>query len=183
MSDDEDEPSTPSTKKSRTGLFPKEGEVTEDGLLRTENDETAEGVKEVTKGVREVELEETKKTSDSDAVPATEEAAAVPLPESPVLQATTSEETTLEVIEETTESGEKSEQSGEVTESDEEAKKPKSETEAEVKEGTVEEKEIIPDATSTSNPEDVLTTKPVTEEEDTPVDELDEDAEGVVDAA
>lgn len=196
MSDDEDEPSTPSIKKSRTRLFPKEGEVSEEGLFQTENDETAEGVKEVTKGVQDVELEVTKKTSDDDVVPATEEAAAVPLPESPVLQATTSEDATAEVIGEATESEEKSEQSDivEVTEIDEEmkkpkskskkpkSKKPKSKTEAVAKEDTVEEKEATTDVTPTSNPEEVLTTKPISEEEVTPVDELEEDAEGVVDA-
>ena len=62
MSDDDDEPATPSLKKSRTGLLPMGGEVVaEEGAAQLEKDEAAEGVKEVTKGVREVEIDETKK--------------------------------------------------------------------------------------------------------------------------
>lgn len=93
MSDDEGVSEPASIKKSRLGLVREDTEVVQDELLpseQTEDAATAEGVKEVTDGVRDVELEESKASSSTDAVPA-ETAAAVPLPDSPTLEAQPSE--------------------------------------------------------------------------------------------
>ncbi|TCD64893.1 hypothetical protein EIP91_003469 [Steccherinum ochraceum] len=79
---DDDEPSASTSKRHRLDTIEPE-------LDASSRREDAEGVKEVTKGVQEVEIEEEKKDdvaatpSDAPAV----SAAAVPLPESPVLEA------------------------------------------------------------------------------------------------
>ena len=77
MSDDDEEPSTPSLKKSKTALRPNGLEtIAEEGPSQAEKDESAEGVKEVTKGVREVEIDETKKIVEAEEASPAEEAAA-----------------------------------------------------------------------------------------------------------
>lgn len=90
MSEDDDLPPPASIKKHRTGL------AAEDTLIlgreevsspTQEREGTVDGVKEVTKGVREVELEESAKEEASEVPVATEAAAAVPLPDSPVIEA------------------------------------------------------------------------------------------------
>lgn len=93
----EERETTPSAKKQRAELE-EQAESKRDQSPSQPGKETEE-VKEVTEGVREVELEDGKVASTSHAVdgeaPAegsTEEAAAVPLPDSPELKATITSE-------------------------------------------------------------------------------------------
>jgi hypothetical protein len=96
LSDDEDGPSSGSIKKYRLGLTREDTEIAEDEPTQTEQTEdaaTAEGVKEVTEGVREVELEEGKQIDGAAETVPVETAAAVPLPDSPNLEAQPSDAT------------------------------------------------------------------------------------------
>lgn len=147
MSDEDDEPSTPSLKKSRTGLLAKDGEaVVVEGPSQVEKDEAAEGMKEVTKGVQEVEIDETKKAVSADEA---EEAADVPLPESPVIQATTTEgsEPAQAVMDDTAE-GEKVDEGKETSENVEGVQEP-----ADDGENKAEDKDSAADATATHDVE------------------------------
>ncbi|KIP04038.1 hypothetical protein PHLGIDRAFT_31548 [Phlebiopsis gigantea 11061_1 CR5-6] len=150
MSDEDDEPSTPSLKKSRTGLLAKDGEaVVEEGPSQVEKDEAAEGMKEVTKGVQEVEIDETKKAVSVDEASAAEKAADVPLPESPVIQATTTEGSEPEqaVMDDTAE-GEKVDESKEASENVEGVQEPAGDGEKKA-----EDKDSVADATATHDVE------------------------------
>lgn len=83
---DDDEPSTSAPKRHR--LDPTEAEQNDPSSSRREE---GEGVGEVTKGVQEVEIGKEMDSSiidpKSSEVPAVAAAAAIPLPESPVLEA------------------------------------------------------------------------------------------------
>ncbi|KAI0772845.1 hypothetical protein BD413DRAFT_430483, partial [Trametes elegans] len=94
----EERETTPSTKKHRA-----ESEVVTEGEREqspAHRSKETEEVKEVTEGVREVELEDGKATAalptEGDADSKTEEAAAVPLPDSPELKPSENTQTTQE---------------------------------------------------------------------------------------
>ncbi|EKM57182.1 uncharacterized protein PHACADRAFT_254770 [Phanerochaete carnosa HHB-10118-sp] len=90
MSDDEEVPAPASMKKHRTGLRAEDTVILEEPSEETQEQEgTTDGVKEVTEGVREVELEDNTEADASEEPVTTETAAAVPLPDSPVLEAQT----------------------------------------------------------------------------------------------
>lgn len=101
MSDDEDVPALASIKKHRIGLQAEDTVILEETSASTqEQDGIADGVNEVTEGVREVELEESPKADAiaSEEPVATETAAAIPLPDSPVLEAQMETDETNEVV-------------------------------------------------------------------------------------
>ncbi|KAI0672320.1 hypothetical protein C8Q78DRAFT_990789 [Trametes maxima] len=85
----EERETTPSAKKQRSDTG-----SSERGSSPTQPERETEEVKEVTKGVREVELEDGKapvaqsSEDETQAETSTQEAAAIPLPESPELKAT-----------------------------------------------------------------------------------------------
>lgn len=183
MSDeDEDMPPSGSIKKSRTGLLPVDGDAVEEGASSQETDATTEDVKEVTKGVRDVELEEGKKTSHDDEPAPAEEAAAVPLPESPVLAAQPSETTEASAepsLEGTDALKEKSEEGRAAKfEPVAEAQIPTVEDSAEVKDASSKDNEFSADAPSTSVavPEDVIPA--VSKEEEVPEHQAEEEGHG-----
>ena len=83
---DDDEPSTPSSvkrmRREDTEMIDVEEQEVSQASGSTSQD-VKEGVKEVTQGVKEVELEDIKEDGVAEAV---ESAAAVPLPDFPVLE-------------------------------------------------------------------------------------------------
>ena len=163
MSDDEDaSPGPASIKKHRLGLVAEDTVVLEEAQMQ-EREDTADGVKEVTRGVQEVELVEGAK-ADVDVEPvATEAAAAVPLPDSPVLEAQneTSEAASLEPSTEAKEEAPRKveESSAEPTsEGAAEAKEEKERAAEEVEASMVEEDATTSDAISKAIAEPADTT-------------------------
>lgn len=166
MSDDDDEPFPTGSKRSRIGL------AREDTIMEgssQEQDATAQGVKEVTDGVREVELEEGTKKSITEVTVAAEEAATVPLPESPVLQAQSeptegsAPEATVEEKEKTVEQAEESNE-GETVDVATEAEKPVVEDVEVATEEKKAEEEVPAVESATTLPVEAADTTPVTEE-------------------